>query len=235
VSGQTNMDIFKEKQISADNIKAVIFDMDGVIFDSERAVIEAWKEVAGQYGVPDIESYCIQCLGMNASEARKRFTEIYSEKYDYDRLRDEKTQKVIKMFEDGKVGLKPGITELLVFLRTHSYKTAVASSTREAAVRRELTSADIIQYFDEIVTGDMVEKSKPDPEIFAKACEKLNVRPDQSIGIEDSFNGVRSSSSAGLYTIMVPDMIQPDEEIKKTADLILPDLISVRRIVFGDV
>lgn len=229
------MVIFKEKQISADNIKAVIFDMDGVIFDSEQAVIEAWKETAGQYGVPDIEYYCIQCLGMNASEAKKRFTEIYGEKYDYDRLRDEKTQKVIKMFEDGKVRLKPGITELLVFLKAHNFKTAVASSTREAAVRRELTSADLIQYFDEIVTGDMVEKSKPDPEIFTKACEKLNVRPDQSIGIEDSFNGVRSSSSAGLYTIMVPDMIQPDEEMKKIADLILPDLISVRRIVFGDV
>lgn len=212
-------------------MKAVVFDMDGVIFDTERAVIEVWKEVAEKYGIPDITDYCMECMGTNADEARTRFNARYGDKFNYDELRAEKTGNVRAMFARGEIDTKPGVENILKTLRKNGFRIALASSTREEAVREELTSAGLIEYFDELVTGDMVEKSKPAPDIFLKACEKLGVKPEEAVGIEDSFNGIRSCHAAGLYTIMVPDILQPDEEIKQTADIVLPDLDSALRII----
>lgn len=211
---------------SGEYMRAVIFDMDGVIFDTERAVIDVWKNVADKYGIPDIIEYCTECLGVNAAEAKVKFSARYGGKYNYDELRAEKTGKVVEMFSRGEIAVKPGAENILKNLKLRGYKVALASSTREEAVRKELTAAGLIEYFDEIATGDMVSRSKPAPDIFLMACEKLGVSPEESFGIEDSFNGIRSCHSAGLVTIMVPDILQPDEEIKELADAVLPDLDS---------
>lgn len=211
--------------------KAVVFDMDGVIFDTESAVIKVWKQVADMRGIPDIESFCMDCLGTNAAETKSKFLKRYGDLYPYDEIRAQKTGMVREMFKRGEIYTKPGAREILSTLKSKGIKVALASSTREEAVREELTIAGLIDYFDVIVTGDMVNNSKPAPDIFLKACERLGIDPKDAAGIEDSFNGVRSSKSAGLYTIMVPDILQPTDEIKALADIVLHDLNEALNVI----
>lgn len=214
-------------------MKAVVFDMDGVIFDTEKAVIEVWQEVADKHGIPNIVEFCTDCIGTNAVLTRQRFHERYGDKYPYEEIRAEKTAMVRERFHRGEIDIKPGARELLSALKKAGIKVALASSTREEVVREELTLMGLIEFFDVIVTGDMVERSKPAPDIFAKACEKLGVKPSEAVGIEDSYNGIRSSHAAGLYTIMVPDLLQPTDEICELADAVMSDLFEVKKAVLA--
>lgn len=209
-------------------INAVIFDMDGVIFDSERMVIKCWETVAEKYGLPNIYDHCIEATGMNVAETKKVFIRRYGEDVPYDEYRAERKKLFEEAFYNDEVAVKKGTFELLNYLHDNGFKIALATSTSEATVRKELEFKGLIDYFDVIVCGDMVENSKPAPDIFLLAAEKLGVDPSHAVGIEDSFNGVRASKGAGLYTIMVPDIKEPDDEMKGLSDVILPDLIEVR-------
>lgn len=105
---------------------------------------------------------------------------------------------------------------------------ALATSSKERTVRREIEEAGLLSYFDAIVCGDMIRRSKPEPDIYLKACECLQVEPENACAVEDSFNGVRSATRAGLSCIMVPDIKQPDEEMRELACCILPSLLEVK-------
>ena len=120
--------------------------------------------------------------------------------------------------------MKPGVGEILEWLKASPYKVGLASSTGEGAVRSHLEQTGLSEYFSILVTGDMVEHSKPQPDIYLLACERLGVEPGEAYAIEDSPNGIRSASSAGMRTVMVPDMIQPDEEMRRLSYIILGDL-----------
>ena len=209
------------------DIKAFVFDMDGVIFDSERAVIECWKKVAPGYGIDDIEVHCHAACGLTAAETRKLFTARYGEDLPYDEMIAKRRILIRQMFDEGKVAVKPGVRELLGYLKDNGYKVALASSTSREWVMRELDQAGLTGFFDEIVCGDMVTRSKPAPDIFLEACSRLHTDPSEAAAVEDSYNGVRSATSAGLYTIMVPDLLEPDEEMRDKADLILDSLVLV--------
>lgn len=211
--------------------KAVVFDMDGVIFDTERAVIEAWQEVIGDYGIQDIVPYCMDCLGATAVRCKELFFERFGDGLPYDEMRVRRKQIIRERFAKNEIDIKPGVEEMLKTLKEKGIKVALASSTNGDEVRAELAITGLIEYFDEIVTGDMVSNSKPAPDIFLKACEKLGVTPEESIGIEDSFNGIRSCHAAGLYTIMIPDLKQPDEEIRALADVVLPDMFEAMKLI----
>ena len=207
--------------------KAFVFDMDGVIFDSERAVIESWKIIAPQYGITDIEEHCYSVIGRNADMTRKLFKERYGDELPYDEMVSRRREIIWKMFEENKVAVKPGVRELLGFLKENGFKIALASSTAYDLVARELKIAELIDYFDEIVCGNMVSRSKPAPDIFLEACRRIGVEPGNCVAVEDSFNGIRAAHSAGLYTIMVPDLLAPDEEIKSLCDAVYESLNGV--------
>ena len=128
----------------------------------------------------------------------------------------------------GKLKQKPGIRELLLFLREQGIKTAVASSTRRELVCRELEEGGLLHLFDQVICGDMVKRSKPEPDIYLKACEALGVEPEQAYAIEDSYNGIRSAHRAGMKPIMVPDLAGPTKEMELLADRILPSLLEVK-------
>lgn len=209
-------------------MKAVVFDMDGVIFDSERLVIDCWKPVAEKYGIPDIEEACYECMGINAALTKELMQKRYGRDFPYDAYKKEMSALFFERAKDGKLPQKPGVKELLVFLKEHGFKTALASSTRREVVYRELKEGGLITYFDEIVCGDMVSNSKPDPEIFLKACELLGVDPKTAYAIEDSYNGIRSAYRAGLRPIMVPDLAMPTEEMEQLAEHIFGSLTDVK-------
>ena len=208
--------------------KAVVFDMDGIIFDSERLVIECWKETADKYGIMDIERTCEACLGVNATETREIFKRFYGQDFPYDEYKKEMSELFHGRYDGGRLPTKVGVKELLEYLKVQGIKVGLASSTRKAVVVQELTDAGLIGYFDVVVGGDMVRKSKPDPEIFLKACEELEVAPQEAFAIEDSYNGIRAAAAGKLRPLMVPDLMPPTEEMQELAECIFETLLDVK-------
>ena len=207
--------------------QAVVFDMDGVIFDTERLVIGFWKEVAKKHNIPNVEHTCIQCLGTNRVRTREIFLENYGADFPFDPYRAEVTELFNTHYKGVPLPTKPGIRELLNYLQEQDIKVGLASSTAQHLVRDEIGTAGLLPYFQTLVCGDMVEHSKPAPDIFLKACEILNADPTKSIAIEDSFNGIRSAHCAGMTPIMVPDQVQPTDEIRTLAFHVMPSLLDV--------
>lgn len=206
---------------------AVVFDMDGVIFDSERAVMQCWKEVASRHNIPDIEKAILACTGTTMVRTREIMLDLYGADFPYDEYARESSAIFHSRYDGGRLPMKPGVKELLTFLKERGKKIALASSTRQQVVTDELRDAGIIEYFDRIICGDMVSRSKPAPDIFLKACEELNVSPSDSYAIEDSYNGIRAAHAGGLHPIMVPDLLPADEEMQSLAEIVLPNLTSV--------
>lgn len=207
--------------------EAVVLDMDGVIFDSEKCVIEAWKIVAEKYNIKDIENTCMACLGLNREAARQVMFEKYGSDFPYDTYKKEVSGLYEEKYGEGRLPIKPGVVELLEFLKKEKIKVALASSTKSAVVNRQLDGAGITRYFEKIICGDMIKKSKPHPDIFLEACLELSVNPKNAIAIEDSYNGIRSAYAAGMTVIMVPDIVQPDKEIKEKSAYVFDSLLNV--------
>lgn len=213
--------------------KAVIFDMDGVIFDSERAVYNGWLELAAKYDLTDIEKIYMRCIGVNAVMSRQIFIDYYGKDFPYDKYTKEVSKHYHAKYDNGRLPMKPGIRELLISLKEKQYKIAIASSTRTGLVEKQIEDAGLREYFDVIVGGDMVERSKPEPDIFLKAAELLDVLPEKVYVIEDSYNGIRAAFAGAMIPIMVPDMIEPDNEMKEKARYIFKDLYGVKGLLDG--
>ncbi|MBR3834774.1 MAG: HAD family phosphatase [Lachnospiraceae bacterium] len=209
------------------NFKAVVFDMDGVIFDSEKRVVECWQVIADKYQIPDIEAACRECFGCNQTVAKERFLKRYGEDFPYVEYKKEMSDLFHDRYDNGNLPMLPGVVEILEFLKNNGKKIALASSTRRVSVENGLTWAGIIHYFDAIICGDMVSRSKPEPDIFLKACQELKVNPEEAYAIEDSYNGIRAAKRGGLMPIMVPDMMEPDEEMERLCVTIEESLLKV--------
>ena len=208
---------------------AVIFDMDGVILDSEQLVVQCWQKIAGKYNIDNIEKFCIAALGLNREAAKKRFVQMYDGRYGdeerYEILKSEMSAAFHKAASEGELTLKPGVKDTLKSLTDGGIPCALATSTRREVVIPELTNLGVIEYFDKLICGDMVARSKPAPDIFLKACEELNVIP------QDTYNGVRSAHAAGMKVIMIPDLVQPDEEIRGKTTYIFTRISDIKKIL----
>ena len=155
---------------------AVVFDMDGVIFDSERAVMQCWKELAKKYNIPDIEQAVLSCTGTTMKRTREIMLETYGADFPYDSYAKESSVIYHSRYDGGRLPMKPGVVELLTFLKEEGKKIALASSTRRQTVTNQLKDAGILDFFDQVICGDMVERSKPAPDIFLKACVRMPSR-----------------------------------------------------------
>ena len=209
------------------DFKGIIFDMDGVIFDSERLYLECCMEAALIFGLDDMENTCLSCIGLNTERTLARFSEVYGADFPVNDFWKEATSRFAQKVRNNLLPVKKGAKEILEYLKNISMPVALASSTITERVRNELTAAGLIDYFDVIVGGDMVNKSKPEPDIFLHAADKLRIPAKDCCIIEDSFNGVRAAHASGAFVIMVPDLVQPTEEIALLADMILPSLTDV--------
>ena len=207
--------------------KAVVFDMDGVIFDSERAIMGCWIELADKYRLKDIEKAFLSCTGTTASRTREIMLETYGDDFPYDEYAKESSRMFHERYDNGKLPIKSGVFEILEFLKNSGKKIALASSTRKESVINELRDAGLIDYFDEIVTGDMVSNSKPAPDIFLKAVETLGIKAEDAYAIEDSYNGIKSAFRGNLRPIMVPDLLPPNDEMTQMSEIILLSLNDV--------
>ncbi len=203
--------------------KAVLFDMDGVIFDSERAVLACWQEVGARFSLRGIKQVFVRCVGVNKQRTRQIFSEAYPQ-LDFDRFDEAVRTLFLSRYDRGRLPLKPGVREILAALKEAGIPLALASSTRLVTVRRELDEAGLLPCFDAVIGGDTVAHSKPDPEIFLTAAALLGAAPADCWVIEDSFNGIRAAHAGGMHPIMVPDLLPPDTEMAKKAEVIVNDL-----------
>lgn len=206
-------------------MKAVIFDMDGLMFDTERLYMQANAKAAEELGLGPVEFMTCRTLGLTSDRVREEWEREFQEKGL--RLLERREIYIREYYEQNQVPVKDGLKELLLYLKEAGLKTAVASSTGESKVRYLLRDAGIEAYFDVIVCGDMVKRSKPDPQIYLCAADMLDVRAGECFALEDSRNGICSAYTAGCRVIMVPDLWQPDEEFLKRVVACYEDLDQV--------
>ena len=194
------------------SIKAIIFDKDGTLHDTEKVYLQAWKAAAEEFNVPDIENTVRDCTGTTipwiAEYWAKKYPDIPFEDY-----LPSRQHYYFGILEQG-VPVKEGAYEVLSYLKAQGYKVGMATSTPWDTVEDHLARTDMAKYFDTIVTGDMIEHGKPAPDIYLLAAQRLGVDPAECIGVEDSMSGVRSIHAAGMRPVMIPDMIQPTPEVE---------------------
>ena len=207
---------------------AVIFDMDGVIFDSERLVLECWEKIGAKYHLEGMREAFLPCIGTNDVKTREIVLERYGKDFPYDEFRRESSLLYHGIVDQGGLPVKTGVTELVSYLTEKNVPIAVASSTRLEVVTQELKQARLYEYFDVVMGGDQLKRSKPEPDIYLTTCERLGIRPTYAYAIEDSYNGIRSAYSAGMKPIMVPDMLPPTEEMREKSVIVLEDLVRVK-------
>ncbi len=206
--------------------KAIVFDMDGVIFDTERVCALVWMEISREIGFENGEIALKNCMGMNRQSELEYFRQNHPE-VDFLWFGEELSSRMLKYLDQNGMPLKKGARELLTWLGENMWKVGLATSTRRSSVMHHLELADLKDMFGEIVTGDMVINGKPHPEIYLTTCSKLGVEPSEAYAVEDSRNGIVSAHNAGMKAILVPDTLKPTEEMLSAAFAVADDLTEV--------
>ncbi len=192
----------------------IIFDMDGTLYDTEQIYRTAWLSA----GVP-LALYQ-RFIGTSSLFIHNLLKE---NGFDPEETVQKRTARVEAELEKG-IPLKPGTLESLTWLRENGWTCLIATSSRAETAYRYLKETNMQDYFSYVISGNHLEHGKPAPDIFLMAARTAGRVPSECVVVEDSFNGVRAGHAAGMYTIMVPDLAEPDEEMRRTADLILPSL-----------
>ena len=209
-------------------IKAVIFDMDGLMIDSERVTFEGYQHVLAKENLTMSEEKYKTLLGKPVKAVHDLFKEDYGPQYNVDQIIKDVHAYIAKRFETEGVPLKPGLVELLKYLKENNYKTIIATSSHRNRVDLIVKQAQIDQYFDDSICGDEVTKGKPNPEVFLKACQKLQVSPQDALVLEDSESGINAAYNAEIKVIGIPDMKYPEEKYVKMTYKIMDNLFQVK-------
>lgn len=196
-------------------ICAVIFDMDGVLIDTEKHYNAAWCQAATEAGFPFTREHALLLRSCEAKEGEKLMQGIFGPSFDYYAIRERRRELVRERLAQYGLEKKPGVEETLRFLRAKGIKTAVATATALNITKSHLTTIGVCDLFDSIVSAKNVAHGKPEPDVYLYACEQIGERPQDCMAVEDSPNGIMAAYRAGLRTVMVPDLTQPDEELTK--------------------
>lgn len=220
-----------KENITIRDIDAVIFDMDGVIFDSERVFLECCIEAGKRFNLERVEEVCLLCVGITSEMTEKLLLEEYGPDFPLKEFRGDSMEFFWKRYdEEGQLPVKTGVRELLELLSKQGRPLAIASSTKSDVVKRQLKDAGLLDFFDKVIGGEQVSRSKPEPDIFLSAAKALGVAPEKCLVIEDSHNGIRAAHTAGMIPIMVPDLLPVTDEMKEKAWKIFPSLVEVAEL-----
>ncbi|MCI9083206.1 MAG: HAD family phosphatase [Lachnospiraceae bacterium] len=191
--------------------KGAIFDMDGLMFDTERVYQQTWQELADERNIRLGDGFLKAISGTNGPYMCQVIKEYYHVS-DGSFIVAECMERIRKKLSV-HVPVKEGVYEILVFFREKGIRTAVASSSSMEQIEANLKRANMRGYFDAIISGTEVENGKPAPDIFLYAAERIECLPNECLVFEDSENGIRAGYAAGCITVMVPDLIEPSPEI----------------------
>lgn len=195
-------------------IKAVIFDMDGLILDTEKLLVKYWCAAANEAGFPMQREHALNIRSLARKFAIPYLQGIFGEDFDYAKIRGRRMEMMGEYLSEHGLETKPGLNELLDWLNKHHIHAAVATATDFQRTEKYLTEVGVFHKFDKIVCASMVESGKPKPDIYIYAAKQLGLDPSECMALEDSPNGVRSASGAGCVTVMVPDLTPPDDELR---------------------
>jgi HAD superfamily hydrolase (TIGR01509 family) len=210
---------------------AIIFDMDGLLLDSEKIALSTFVASCRECNFePDVKIYR-RCLGTNFARTQEILLEGYGKEFPLEAIVGIWRKKYKEDQLSKPIPVKTGALSLLQYLEQKGIKKAVVTSTFQEGARIKLTNAKMVQFFDFILGGDQISNSKPDPEIYSKACQMLNEKPEVCLALEDSDNGVLSASKAGLTVIQVPDMLEPAPGIKELGHKIVKSLVEAEEII----
>lgn len=205
-------------------VSGIIFDMDGVLIDSERQSNEGWLWAAGQLGV-DMPMWLIDSFkGAPAELCCKSFDDYYNGVIDYWEAKELRTQHVYKIRETEGIPVKKGVKDIFEYIRNNGLKCAVATSTRRESAEKTLHEIGVWDYLDAVVYGDEVEHGKPEPDIFLRAAKAIGVNPSEAVVVEDSINGIKAGYAADMRVVHIPDTIAIDDDIRKLTYMVCADL-----------
>lgn len=196
-------------------VEAILFDMDGLVLDTEKLYTRFWQEAANSLGYPMTKEQALGMRSLNRGAGLSQMQSYFGEAVDYDGIRAKRIEMMDAFVEQEGVTCKPGIHELLAYLKERGIKTAIATSSPIERTILYLTSVGLENSFDELVSGYMVEKGKPEPDIYLYAAKKLGVTPEKCMVLEDSPAGILAAHRAGCIPVMVPDQDNPDAETKQ--------------------
>ena len=195
-------------------IKGVISDMDGVILDSEKLYVRFWCEAGNFYGYPMQKFHALSIRSMARPFAIEKLQGYFGAEFDYDSVREKRIELMDAYVSQHGIEAKKGAQKLLGFLKENGYKVALATATPAQRAEEYLRRVDLLKYFDYVASARMVKNGKPKPDIYLFAAEKLGLKPEECLALEDSVNGVRSAAAAGCKTVLVPDLDNPEEQLK---------------------
>ena len=214
------------------NFQAAIFDMDGLLLDTERVCMRVFKQTCESLSLPFHEEVYLSLIGRNASGIEQLLRQAYGG--DFHRLHSAWRAGYDAVVKHRAIDLKAGVIELLKWLKHHEIPTAIATSTQKEVASIKLKLAGIDRYFDVLTAGCEVSRGKPDPEIYLLAAHRLGVNPTQCLAFEDSNNGARSAIAAGMRTYQIPDLVSPSEDILALGHAVMPSLHEVLRAITQD-
>ena len=205
-------------------VSGIIFDMDGVLIDSERQSNEGWLWAAEQLGV-DMPMWLIDSFkGAPAELCCKFFDDYYKGAIDYWEAKELRTQHVYKIRETEGIPVKKGVKDIFEYIRNNGLKSAVATSTRRESAEKTLHEIGVWDYLDAVVYGDEVEHGKPEPDIFLRAAKAIGISPSEAVVVEDSINGIKAGYAADMRVVHIPDTIAIDDDIRKLTYMVCADL-----------
>lgn len=212
-------------------IQGIVFDMDGLLFDSERIVQRSWEAAGREMGIPGMGEHIYHTLGMNRKGRNEYFRQALGEAFPAEEFNGKTRIWFRRIVEKEGLPMKTGARELLEYVKANGYRIGIATSSSQDYARRNLEEAHIFDYFDGCIFGDMVTRAKPDPEIYLTACQSIGVLPECCMALEDSPAGIRSASRAGMISVMVPDLVEPTPEIRALAYAVCESLWEVKGLL----
>lgn len=208
-------------------VKGVLFDMDGIVLDTEKLYTRFWQEAARSLGYPMTHEMALGMRSLSREVGERQLKAYLGADVDYQQVRNKRIEMMTTFIEENGVEIKPGIHELLAFLKEQEIKTSIATSSPLDRTKNYLSQVGLVDEFDELVSGHMVEHGKPAPDIYIYAASKLGLKPEECLVLEDSPTGLLAAYRAGCIPVMIPDQDQPDDETKAKVYAVVDSLVDV--------